>query len=736
MRECFYARSENISGEKETLRHHAQRVSQLCGEFLKPIGYTEIGNVLGTLHDFGKASDRFAEVLEGKRVHVNHAYPGAALAYFQYKQKKTAKMLAAVIAAHHSHLDSSCILRLKELMQGTGSGCDEEGNTFSLFGAAEMKEALEVFQTENSQLMQIKIPHPLSDVDDPIADMLLARFLLSALADADYSASAEHFKPDYLETHTGQNLNPDETLEHLLQLRNEKQKISTSSAALNVLRDQLFEDCLHAAEQPPGLFTLTAPTGLGKTLSLLAFALKHCIKHRQMRRIVLILPYLAILEQNVRDYRRVFPELLESHSAAILDERARMLSERWDVPCIVTTNVGFFEPLFSARPTDCRRLHQIAGSVIVLDEAQSLPPELLEATLQTVKLLCSQYGCTVVFSTATQPSFQHLPGLQWTPTEIVPAPEMLFQVTRRVTYDWRIEQPVSYRLIAEELTACNQGCVIVNLRAHAEKLFRILEETVPESVFYLTSDLCSVHRSRVLEIVKERLTEGKSCYLVASQCIEAGVDLDFPVVYRALAPLESIIQAAGRCNRNGDSPDGRVIVFLPDEERLYPLGTYYKRAAVCVKTLASRHPIDCFNLKHIEEYYEILYSNADGDKEKLKQAIQNRDYVEVQKEYKLIESKGVQVIVPWNDEIDLFLSVQEEYERTGLTRDLIKRARPLTVSSFAENQVKECCIPLFFRVYGQESEVKTDWYLLGNRECYHEKLGLNFGALESFDGIF
>lgn len=736
MRECFYARSVNASGEKETLKHHVQRVSWLCGEFLKPIGYTEIGNVLGGWHDFGKSSERFAEVLEGKRVHVNHSYPGAALAYFRYGKKKTARMLATVIAAHHSYLDSGCILRLKELMQGTGSGCDEEGNMFSLFGTMEMKEALEVFQTENPQLMQIKIPHPFSDVDDPVADMLLARFLLSALADADYSASAEHFKPDYLETHTGQDFNPEETLEHLMQLRDEKQKISTSSAALNVLRDQLFEDCLHTAEQPPGLFTLTAPTGLGKTLSLLAFALKHCIKHRQMRRIVLILPYLAILEQNVRDYRRVFPELLESHSAAVLDERARMLSERWDAPCIVTTNVGFFEPLFSARPTDCRRLHQIAGSVIVLDEAQSLPPDLLEATLQTVKLLCSQYGCTVVFSTATQPSFQHLPGLQWMPTEIVPAPEMLFQATRRVTYDWRIEQPVSYRQIAEELTACNQGCVIVNLRAHAEKLFRILEETVPESVFYLTSDLCSAHRSRVLEIVKERLTEGKSCYLVASQCIEAGVDLDFPVVYRALAPLESIIQAAGRCNRNGDSPDGRAIVFLPDEERLYPPGTYYQRAAVCVKTLASRHPIDCFNLKHIEEYYEILYSNADGDKEKLKQAIQNRDYVEVQKEYKLIESKGVQMIVPWKDEIDLFLSVQEEYERTGLTRDLIKRARPLTVSSFAENQVKECCIPLFFRAYGQESEVKTDWYLLGNRECYHEKLGLNFGALESFDGIF
>ena len=257
-----------------------------------------------------------------------------------------------------------------------------------------------------------------------------------------------------------------------------------------------------------------------------------------------------------------------------------------------------------------------------------------------------------------------------------------------------------------------------------------------EGLFYLTSDLCGAHRSQVLERIKVRRAEGKSCYLVASQCIEAGVDLDFPVVYRALAPLESIIQAAGRCNRNGDSPDGRVVIFLPDEERLYPPGAYYQRAAVCVKTLASRHPIDCFDLKHIEEYYEILYSNSEGDKEKLKKALQDRDYKKVQEEYKLINSRGVQVIVPWEEEMELFCSLQKEYERTGLTRDFIRRARPLTVSSFAEDKVQECCIPLLFRTHGREKEVRTEWYLLGNQECYHEKLGLNFGALDNFDGIY
>ncbi len=739
MREPYYARSANASGKKETLACHAQRASKLCGEFLRPISYSEIGTVLGGLHDFGKASDRFAEVLEGKRVHVNHAYPGAALAYWRYGQKETARMLATVIAAHHSYLDSNCIIRLKELMQGTGSGYDEEGNLFSLFGMTEMKEALEAFQAENPRLIGIKIPKLILE-EDAVANMLLARFLLSALVDADYSASAEHFQPDYLKTHTGPALDSEDALGRLLQIRTEKQKNSTSSPALNALQDQLFEDCLHAAELPPGLYTLTAPTGLGKTLSLLAFAAKHCIKYRKMRRIILILPYLAIMEQNVRDYRKIFPELLELHSAAVLDEKAGFLAERWASSCIITTNVGFFEPLFSARPTDCRHLHQLAGSVIVLDEAQSLPSDLLEATLRTVHLLCTQYSCTVVFSTATQPSFQHLPGLEWKPTEIVPDPERLFQATRRVTYDWRIDEQVPYRRIAKELISHRQGCVIVNLRAHAKKLFRILEEIVSdaesEGIFYLTSDLCGAHRIKVLESIKERLAEGKCCYLVASQCIEAGVDLDFPIIFRALAPLESIIQAAGRCNRNGDGADGEVIVFLPEEEHLYPPGAYYQRAALCVKTLASRHPIDCFNLKHIEEYYEILYSNGDGDKEKLKKALEERDYRKVQEVYRLIEAKGVRVIVPWKDNMELFDSLQEEYGKNGLTRDLIRRATLLTVSSFAEDKVKECCIPLFFRTYGRENEVQTDWYLLENQKCYHPKLGLDFGVLETFDGIF
>lgn len=389
----YYARSANAQGERETVQHHLIRVAELCGLFLEPIGYSDLGQFLGALHDFGKYSPLFSDVLAHRRVHVNHAAPGAALAWNTCRRtrRSMARILAAVIAAHHSQLDFGCIPALERVLRGAGEPVDADGNTFSLFGVPALQEAAAVLQREVTlpQLRSV-LPSGLQE-DAALAEMLFTRFLLSALADADYSSSAEHFDPAYLAEHTGPAFVPEAALERLFALRAQKQSVSTAAAPLNRLRDRLFEDCLAAAERPPGLFTLTAPTGLGKTLSLFAFAAKHCV-HYGKRRIILILPYLAIVEQNVQDYRQVEPNLLESHSAAQLDDASRLLSERWAAPCIVTTNVGFFEPLFSARPTDCRRLHQIANSVIVLDEAQSLPPQLLDATLRTVKLLCEQYS--------------------------------------------------------------------------------------------------------------------------------------------------------------------------------------------------------------------------------------------------------------------------------------------------------------------------------------------------------
>ncbi|MEG1269112.1 MAG: CRISPR-associated endonuclease Cas3'', partial [Oscillospiraceae bacterium] len=400
MQEDFYARSANGEGERETVTHHLCRVGELCGEFAESFHMRKAGEILGRLHDLGKYSQGFQEVLSHRKIHVNHAVPGAAVALGRYRgHRETAKLLALLIAAHHSELDSGVFPLLNRVLAGEGEPFDEAHNEIPLFGHTALIDAYDK--------MQLAVPLPQgypehvsseSAEDANLAYMLGARMLFSALTDADYSASAEHFDSEYLMEHTAPKLDPDAALDRLYALREQKQKNAEGDSKLNKIRDRLFDDCLEAAMQPPGLFTLTAPTGTGKTLSLFAFAAAHAKKWGK-RRIIILLPFLALAEQNVREYRRVVPNLLESHSAAELSEDSRLLAERWSAECIVTTNVGFFEPLFASRPTDCRRLHQIANSVIVLDEAQSLPEALLDSTLRCVKELCDRYGCTAVFST-------------------------------------------------------------------------------------------------------------------------------------------------------------------------------------------------------------------------------------------------------------------------------------------------------------------------------------------------
>lgn len=725
--ETYYARSENGLGERETIQHHLARAGALCREFLEPIGYGAWGEQMGQLHDLGKWSQDFQQVLSGRKAHVNHALPGAAVA-------SKCPDMAAVIASHHARLQSYGVYRsvLHQIWRGVGDRMDSQNNAIPIFGPAEFQEALARWR-QFFQPNRLEMPPDFRAAEDQsLEHMLFQRFLYSALIDADWSSSAEHFEPDYLQKTSTAPLNASAALDRLQELRREKQRGSRASPQLNRLRDHLFDCCLEAGKAPPGLFTLTAPTGLGKTVSLLAFALQHCISHEK-RRVILVLPYLSILEQNCKDYRAVIPELMEIHSNVSWSKDSAPLMERWDAPCIATTNVSFLEPLFCADGGRCRHLHQIANSVIVLDEAQTLPGELLDATLRTVKALCGRYGCTVVFSTATQPSFQYRPGLGWNPREIVSDPASLFDSTRRTTWQWRLDSPTPLADIGQEVLPLHQCCVIVNLKRHVHALAEaLLSQEDPEAVFCLTTDLCPAHRDRVLKEVRRRLETGLSCHLIATQCVEAGVDLDFPVVYRALAPLDSLIQAAGRCNRNGSGPDGKFTVFLP-EEAGYP-SEAYRSGADKVRVLQARHSIDPGNLHHIAEYYELLYAHTKGDKLGLRRAIEEENFPEVENQYRLIPRGTVQIIVPYEEELDLYREIQRALDEKGLSRGLLRRAKALTVSSYDRESAERLCQRLSAPSSGSREAVPTEYYLLSIPDYYNQKNGLNFG--QAFDGIF
>lgn len=732
--EIFYARSMNPQGKQQTVQEHLGNVSRLCSSYLEPIDCTDAGKILGEFHDFGKYSQRFADVLQHRATGVNHAFPGAALLWNMYHSRYPvgADILATVAAAHHGTVKPFNDVSARNCLQGVGNGRDSLGSQYSLFGINEIQNAVSAFQREVSPSGR-RITLPVSSAGNQLEKMLCVRMLLSALADADYTDAAAAFDADYINRTKDVPLDASAAMERLLTIRAEKKKNSSADSALNRLRDNLFEDCLKAGAGEPGMYTLTAPTGLGKTLSLMAFALNHCITHPKMRRVILLLPFLAIARQNADDYRKIISGLLESHSAVEWTDETRLLSERWSAPCIITTNVGFFEPLFADSAVDVRRLHQIANSVIVLDEAQSLPPALLDSTLKTVRALCKNYGCTFVFSTATQPHFAYRPGLGdgWSPTEIVPDPQALFNATRRVRFDWRIPDKTPFDDVARELADHPTGCVIVNLRKHAAELYdAVCRYRNPDEVFMLSTDLCQAHREQVIQTIRDRLSTGIPTLLISTQCIEAGVDLDFPVLFRALAPLESIIQAAGRVNRNGKMPGGgQVVVFIPDvpANKTYPKGEYYQYAANCVLTLLSRHPIDCSDLSHINEYYELLYTYGSGDKPALLDSIRMEDYESTAKAYRMIESGGVQVIVPWpdnEDAMELYRSIKEQYDKKGLTPGLLADARPITVTSFDVQRVQKCCVPLYYRSWERNGDAATQWYLLGIPENYDSKKGL------------
>ncbi len=459
---------------------------------------------------------------------------------------------------------------------------------------------------------------------------LWVRLLFSCLVDADFLDTEAHFdagKPAKREGFPA--------LDQMLAAFDEQMatKAAFASASLvNTLRADILRQCREKAALPPGFFSLTVPTGGGKTLSSLAFALKHAQAHEK-RRIIYAIPYTSIIEQTADVFREVLKKLgdevlIEHHSQADASEkdetaRSRLACENWDAPLIVTTNVQLFESLFSAKTSRCRKLHNLVGSVIVLDEAQQLPPEFLQPILDTLNLLVKYYGVTVVLCTATQPALsttdyfdpsKNLRGLAKV-CEIIDDPDALYEKLKRVDVelpgDWR--RPTPWVDIGNQLAAEDCVLAIVSTRKSARELQRLL----PSDTLHLSALMCGAHRKAVIDHIKTRLKAKRDgldqlpLRVVSTQLVEAGVDIDFPVVYRAMAGLDSIAQAAGRCNREGAMKGrGRVVVFVPPEP--LPIGHLRKGADACISTLHN-HASDPLARQLFATYFQRFYHSVNLD---------------------------------------------------------------------------------------------------------------------------
>jgi CRISPR-associated helicase Cas3/CRISPR-associated endonuclease Cas3-HD len=745
----YHAHSGNEAGRWHPLREHLTEVASLAKSFAVDRCWSGEAYMAGLLHDLGKYGDRFQARLKGQDSGLDHWSQGASLALTQYQ----ALAAALSIEGHHIGLQRGSKDSLRRLLSDNLTKIVLPGLALSDPDFTRLRSRATADGLEFRKPATLAI----TSWTQAVAAMLDVRMLFSCLVDADFLDTEAHFKGDAQEKRPrqeGPRLDAEKALATLDAHMDSLRAKSQAQSSVRDAREALWQSVTHAGQLSSGLFTLTAPTGSGKTLAMLRFALEHARRHGK-KRIVLAVPFLTVIEQTARVYRQVFADfpdhfVLEHHSLAGLGEeperrdaegsqerQRRLLSENWDAPIVLTTNVQLLESLFSNRPSSCRKLHNLMDSVILFDEAQSLPQHLAVPTLAALSHLSAAYRSTVVFATATQPAFDTLDTAVnkhavngWKPLEAVPEHPALFKTLKRVAVRWpERDKKCGWSELADEIRDAHQVLVVVNLKRHALALLEILAET--DGLFHLSTNLCAEHRRVVMNEVRDRLASGLSCRLVSTQCIEAGVDVDFPTVFRAMAPLDAITQAAGRCNREGTLNEqrrlGEVVVFEPDEEggwrKRFPTHSYYQATQVTQTLLNLHGDLDINDPEIFRAYYRRLYDLNDpvSQNETLKVAINAIDFPEIAKAYRIIEQNAIQVLVPWTDRLDDFESLRIEADKTGITAGWMRRAQGLSVSVYrTQDDPPAWAIPAKLRRGGTSDE----WFILEG-DFYDDILGLN-----------
>ena len=481
---------------------------------------------------------------------------------------------------------------------------------------------------------------------------MFTRFLFSCLADADFLDTEAFYEPQKRTVVKGgvQSL---AELSRKLSAHLDELSHNAAKTAVNEVRRQVLDACRAAGRMRPGCFSLTVPTGGGKTLSAMEFALRHA-EPNGLQRVIVVIPYTSIIEQNASVYRNVLggANVLEHHSSldpAEVTERNRLASENWDAPVIVTTSVQFFESLFANKPSRCRKLHNVARSVVILDEVQSLPAGLMLPIVEGLNELTANYGCSVVLSTATPPALakreRFEDGLADVRQIAANAPSLSKTLNRvRVTWPKPDAPHTEWDALARELTECDQVLAIVHRRNDARHLAGLLPK---EGRFHLSALMCARHRTRTLRAVRQALTDGGPCRLVSTQLVEAGVDIDFPAVYRAMGGLDSIVQGAGRCNREGAARAGQMVVFRAPTA---PPGDTLRQALETTETMLREAggEIDLTAPEIFETYFRKLYFKKNLDEKAIQAKRQELQFQQVAGAFRLIEDGySHPIVVPY-----------------------------------------------------------------------------------------
>jgi len=695
---CF-AHTRYNDSKKQYLTTHLSDTARMAAEFGEPFHGDDLAYAAGIFHDMGKAVEDFQDKLLGKPVHVDHSTAGAQEAESRFSP--WGRLLAYIIAGHHGGLPdwessshSSLRTRLTKTLPQHNSSMYQQ-----FLKLIEEEEIPSLNPPRFLSILQSQTFEHTKEVN--FALMFLTRMIHSCLVDADF-LDTERFMhhEQYDARHNTKSLGTlySMFMQHMDRVRKGER------TQLHIIRNQIFDSCITAAHKRPGFFSLTVPTGGGKTLASMGFALEHA-KIYQKRRVIYAIPYTSIIEQNAAVFKRIFGEevVLEHHSNIDPERETttnRLQSENWNAPIVVTTNVQFFESLFAHTSSATRKLHNIADSIIILDEAQMVPTSLLEPILRILQSLQNDYGCTVVLCTATQPILtkrSFLPAGLKDVREIIPDPIELAQSLKRVRTHY-IDAPLSYEEITQHLLNQRQVLCIFNKKKDAYRLYGSLSQSAAESTFHLSTNMCPRHRSHMLSLIHARLKQGEECRVVSTQLIEAGVDIDFPVVYRAIAGLDSLAQAAGRCNREGTLSAGDLYVFTP-EEKLHP-GQLKRSAESGENTLISSNG-DFLSLEAIEHYFTDFYhkesrlQSKDGigfDRKGIMQHTGREEgkyfFQSMSKAFRFIESEAVSVIISWKRD---WVAELRQYTWAGFLPEQIRRQVQQYTVNLYQNQFASLC---------------------------------------------
>ena len=596
------------------LADHLQNTARIAAGFAAKFNSAKWGEACGFAHDIGKGRPKWQDYLvcksgygydeeahlEGKTGKEPHAICGAALIEKIFG-RGIGRFLAYCIAGHHAGLPD-------------WSTADGAGRSALQYQLANFKDQDDLDIAIIDCLCGLKPECLPWQYTDGLDASLWIRMLYSCLVDADFLDTEAYMEPQKARERSGY-LKLEE-LDKLFDNYINLLEHSAEASKINRIRNKVRNNCVAGAAGDQGIYTLTVPTGGGKTLSSLAFALKHAVKHN-LDRVIYVIPYTSIIEQNATVFKNVLGEdqVIEHHSNLVEEQstpQSRLAAENWDAPVIVTTTVQFFESLFAAKSSRCRKLHNIAKAVVVLDEAQLLPVEHLQPILDTLQLLVDHYSTSIVISTATQPAFktrryggETFKGLGQSRELMQDDVGAIYDNLKRVEVELPedLNTHSEWEEIAASLKAHDRVLCIVSDR----KSCRELHALMPGDTYHLSALMCAQHRSQIIAEVKARLEKNEPVRVISTQLVEAGVDIDFPVVYRSFAGLDSIAQAAGRCNREGRLQTGKMVVFNPP--RNIPAGILRKAADTSRNILATT-AADPLDHQIYERFFADLYWKA------------------------------------------------------------------------------------------------------------------------------